>query len=93
MTSIAPSPAHAPSMQLDPRTYRPENWCLLSENTVGRFCIQVPKSDQCHPKHLFPSREACEMTEASAMPLGISNTDGRFHSPLMQPGRNLATTY
>ena len=75
------------------REYRPENWCLMGENTTGRFCIRLEKPDQCTPKHRFASREACEMTESSSLPLGISNTGGRFHSPLMEPARSLATTY
>jgi hypothetical protein len=86
----APSPG--PTIP-DPREYRPENWCLLSENTVGRFCIKMKKPEQCDPKNLFVSRDACEMTDASALPLGISNTQGRFHSTFMEPRRNFATTY
>jgi hypothetical protein len=90
-TDAAPAPPTDESEDI--RTYKPQNWCLMAENTVGRFCIEVQKPDQCDPKNRFASRATCEMTPASALPLGISNTGGRFHSTFMEPQRSLATTY
>ncbi len=66
----------------DPRTYVPESWCFVGENTLGRYCIQ---SEKCGPLDRFPSREACELTEASALPLGVTKEGGLVHNPFMQP--------
>ncbi len=75
--ALAPVPAPAP---VDPRDYRPESWCLAGENTLGRFCVE---SDRCKATDRFPSREACEYTEASALPLGVTKQNGAFYTPFM----------
>lgn len=85
-TSLAPAPAPAPAY--DPRKYTPENWCFVGENTLGRFCVQ---SDRCKGVDRFPSREACEYTEASALPLGVTKQGGLFYTPFMSQEDRLHT--
>lgn len=82
----APAPATIPTDASppipDPRTYVPESWCFVGENTLGRYCI---KSEKCGPLDRFPSREACELTEASALPLGITKEGGLVYHSFIQP--------
>ncbi len=68
-------------------------WCLVAENTVGRFCMQVPKESQCTPDRLYGTQEACEMVDASALPLGISHNGGQYHLPFLTPRRRTNTTF
>lgn len=63
-----------------PDPYTPESWCLVGENTLGRLCTQ---STACKGIDRFPSREACEYTEASALPLGVTGQGGLFYHPFM----------
>ncbi len=81
-----PAPAPAPgaatvttAAPTDPRTYTPQSWCLVGENTLGRLCTE---STACKGDR-FPSREACEYTEASALPLGVTGQGGLFYHPFM----------
>jgi hypothetical protein len=78
--SLAPTTPTSPTT--DPRAYVPESWCFVGENTLGRYCI---KSEKCGPLDRFPSREACELTEASALPLGVTKDGGLVYNPFMQP--------
>ncbi len=96
--SAAPAPAPAPapaalagpSPSVDPRTYTPESWCLVGENTLGRYCVQ---STQCRAMARFPSREACEYTEASALPLGVVKEGGLVYNPFLQPREDRYHTF
>ena len=76
----APMQALAQPPTSDPRDYTPQSWCLAGENTLGRFCVE---SDRCKGTDRFPSREACEYTEASALPLGVTKQGGLFYTPFM----------
>ncbi len=82
---LAPTATAAPPTSKDPRAYRPESWCFVGENTLGRFCVQ---SDRCGPLDRFPSKDACEYTEASALPLGTAEEGGLYYRPFMTP-RNI----
>ena len=75
----APAPAKA-----DPRIYKPETWCFVGENTLGRYCVQRD-AGTCGPLDTFPSREACEHTESSALPLGVTANGGLVYNPFMSP--------
>ena len=76
----APAPAPAPATETDIRAYKPESWCLIGENTLGRYCVQA---ENCGPLERFPSREACEYVEASALPLGIVGKGGLHYTPFL----------
>jgi hypothetical protein len=82
VTPIA-GPAPAPAPQTDVRAYKPESWCLVGENTLGRYCVQ---SDHCGPLERFPSQEECELIEASALPLGVTGEGGLHYTPFMSKG-------
>jgi hypothetical protein len=64
----------------DIRAYKPESWCLVGENTLGRYCVP---SENCGPLERFPSQEACEYVEASALPLGITGEGGLHYNPFL----------
>ena len=89
-TPVVPELAPAPTSirQAHARVYRPESWCLVGENTLGRYCV---RSDSCGPLERFPSREACEYTEASAMPLGVTEEGGLIMNPFLSRERRYHT--
>jgi hypothetical protein len=62
--------------------YTPETWCFVGEDQTGRWCVKVPTSHSCDPNRSFESRSACEMVNASAMPLGILQNGGLTDKPL-----------
>jgi hypothetical protein len=78
LSSSAPAPAFAPTVDI--RAYKPESWCFVGENTLGRYCVQ---SDNCGPLDKFASKDACELVEASALPLGITGEGGLHYNPFM----------
>jgi hypothetical protein len=88
--SAAPIAAPVASPSADPRTYTPESWCLVGENTLGRYCVE---STHCKAIDRFPSREACEYTEASALPLGVTREGGLVHNTFMQPREDRYHTF
>jgi hypothetical protein len=67
--------------QADPRVWKEETWCFIHENVQGRWCMKA-KADNCSPPNRFRSKEECEMIEASAMPLGLVQNQGRIARPL-----------
>lgn len=67
--------------QAPERVYIPQSWCLLSETVLGRTCV---KSEACAPSARYSSEEACTLTEASALPLGIPHLD-KYYRPFMSP--------
>jgi hypothetical protein len=80
-TPMAPAPASGSNDEQAPeRIYRPQTWCFVGENTLGRYCVQ---SDSCSPMDRFPSRETCEYVEASALPLGVTGEGGLHYTPFM----------
>ncbi len=87
---VPPSPAAAAPD--DPRTYKPETWCFVGENTLGRYCVQRDEGT-CGPLDTFPSREACEYTESSALPLGVTANGGLVYNPFMSPNQSLYHTF
>jgi hypothetical protein len=82
-------PEHVPE-QAPERVYKPESWCLLSETVLGRTCVQ---SDACSASSRFSSYDACVLTEASALPLGISDSLHQFYRPFMSPNVQISHTY
>jgi hypothetical protein len=70
-----------------------EVWCLVGENTLGRWCVQAPYKSSCSPLNRYGSREACEMVDASSLPLGVTHLNGAVMSPFMQPRASLANTF
>ena len=65
----APAPAPTPVDLVAVRTYKPESWCLMSEDYLGRWCSRDVQ--RCPTHRLYTNREACEMVDASSMPLNI----------------------
>ena len=63
----APAPAADGATQAPERVYTPESWCLMSEDVLGRWCS--PNIATCPAHRFYTSREACELVDASAMPL------------------------
>lgn len=66
--ALAPAPAPAPA-PADVRAYIPESWCLMSEDALGRWCS--PNIPNCPAHRFYTSRDACELVDASSMPLNI----------------------
>lgn len=62
--------------------YQKESWCFVGEDVQGRWCIQVPSDHACDPNRTFPTRSACELVEASSMPLGVVENGGASMKPL-----------
>ena len=87
-TAPAASPAAAATAIADIRAYKPESWCFVGENTLGRYCVQA---DNCGPLDRYPSRETCELVEASALPLGITGEGGLHYNPFMVKERRYHT--
>ncbi len=78
-----PAPRAVSSVTAAPvQAYKPESWCFVGENTLGRYCV---KSEKCGPLDRFPSREACEYTEASALPLGVTGEGGLYYTQFLAP--------
>jgi hypothetical protein len=78
---IAPAPAPASNekdTQAPERVYKPESWCLMSEDVLGRWCS--PNIATCPAHRFYTSREACELVDASAMPLTFSVSSNSFRS-------------
>ncbi len=59
-----------------------ESWCFVGEDVKGRWCLQVPSDHACDPNRTYESRSACELVEASSMPLGIVQNGGAIMQPL-----------
>lgn len=76
--------------QASQRVYRPEHWCFVGENTLGRHCV---KSDVCAPIDRYASREMCEYSEGSALPLGITGGGGLYYNAFMQPDKRRYHTF
>jgi hypothetical protein len=95
--AVAPSPAVAYATAVEtqqrPTEARPGNWCLVAEDTQGRWCVNVPTGYACDPLRTFRDRETCEMTDASSMPLGIVRNQGALMSPLFNPKAAMANTF
>ncbi len=85
--------ATAVETQQRPTEARPGNWCLVAEDTQGRWCVNVPTGYACDPLRTFRDRETCEMTDASSMPLGIVRNQGALMSPLFNPKAAMANTF
>ncbi len=84
--SPIPSLEQAP----EPRSvYKPESWCLLSETVLGRTCV---RNEACAPSARYSSEEACTLTEASALPLGIAHLD-KYYRPFISPMLQRTTTF
>jgi len=64
------------------REKKPETWCFVGEDLVGRWCVGVPKSDLCPRERSFASRSDCEMTPANHMPAGLVQNNGASMLPL-----------
>jgi hypothetical protein len=79
-----------PIEQAPERVYTPESWCLLSETVLGRTCVQ---SSACAPSSRFSSYESCTLTEASALPLGVSDSLHQYYRPFMSPYIQRSYTY
>ena len=88
--SAAPAPAAPIASTADPRAYTPESWCMVGENTLGRYCA---KSTHCTAIDRFPSREACEYTEASALPLGVTKEGGLVYNTFQSPREDRYHTF
>ncbi len=80
-----PQPPQAPE-----RVWKPEIWCLVSETVLGRTCV---RTNTCAPAHQFASEEACTLTEASPLPLGIADPLGAYYRPFMNPNSQQKDTY
>ncbi len=76
--------------QLPERVWKPEAWCLVSETVLGRTCV---RSNACSPENQYASEEACTLTEASSLPLGIADPLARFYRPFMSPYTHQTNTY
>lgn len=61
---------------------REHTWCFVGEDKTGRWCVHVPNNHACDPDRTFQSRDACELTTASAMPLGFIKHGGMTQAPL-----------
>ncbi len=91
--AAAPAPASAATQQIatQPQDYKPESWCFVGENTLGRLCV---KTSYCPAaENRFPSREDCEYTEASALPLGVTGEHGLYYNPFSSPRENRYHTF
>jgi hypothetical protein len=82
-------PEQAPEPTTFKSVYKPESWCLLSETVLGRTCV---RSEACAPTARYPSHEACTLTDASALPLGIAHLD-QYYRPFMAPLTQQKTTF
>lgn len=78
-THISPSVHDLDSV----RVYRPENWCFVHEDHLGRWCVKTASPASCDPMRRFQSRETCELVSASALPLGIVHSRGATKQPFM----------
>ncbi len=92
-TAPAPSilaPAAPPTVSTSERTgairgqQKPETWCFVGEDLVGRWCVAVPKPDLCPGERSFASRSECELTQANHMPAGLIQNNGVSMLPLAQ---------
>ncbi len=61
---------------------KPETWCFVGEDLVGRWCVAVPKPDLCPRERSFTSRSDCELTPANHMPAGLIQNNGASMLPL-----------
>ena len=68
-------------------------WCLVGENTLGRWCVQAPYTSSCSPMNRYGSQEACEMVDASSLPLGVTRLGGAVMSPFMRPRPAMVNTF
>jgi len=81
-------PAAAPTVSISERTNKivdakkPETWCFVGEDLVGRWCVAVPKPDLCPRERSFGSRSDCELTPANHMPAGLVQNNGTSMLPL-----------
>lgn len=65
------------------RVYKPENWCFVHEDHLGRWCVKTASPASCDPMRRFQSRDACELVSASALPLGVVNRRGATKQSFM----------
>jgi hypothetical protein len=79
--------------QAPERVWKPDYWCFVGENTLGRWCAKVKSLSACTPHNRFESREACEMVDASSMPLGITQQNGKYMRPFLQPRAVITNTF
>ncbi len=93
LTETAPAPpvltpAALPTVSTSERTgkvvnaKKPETWCLVGEDLVGRWCVAVPKPDLCPRERSFVNRSDCELTSANHMPAGLIQNNGASMLPL-----------
>jgi len=84
-TAPAPSvlaPAAPPTVSISERTSKivdakkPETWCFVGEDLVGRWCVAVPKPDLCPRERSFANHSDCELTPANHMPAGLVQNNG-----------------
>jgi len=59
-----------------------QTWCFVGEDNTGRYCVKVPATDLCEPIRTFGSRESCELTEGSQMPLAMVTQGGHSKTPI-----------
>lgn len=75
-TTEAPTHLESPATEHAVTDYKPESWCFVHEDMLGRWCVKTPSPTSCDPQRRFANREACEMVSASALPLGIVENRG-----------------
>ena len=73
--------------------YRPESWCFVGEDVVGRWCVRVPFPQSCTPDRLFDSEDSCTYVPASALPLGVVKEGGAEYKPFAPPMPAMANTF
>lgn len=64
------------------RVYKPESWCFVHEDNLGRWCVKTPTPTSCEPHRRFHSREACELVSANTLPLSIVGNRGATRRPV-----------
>lgn len=64
------------------RVYKPESWCFVHEDHLGRWCVKTPTPTSCEPYRRFQSREACELVSANTLPLSLVGNRGATRRPV-----------
>jgi hypothetical protein len=75
------------------KEYKPESWCFVGEDVVGRWCVRVPNPHSCTPDRLFDSEDNCTYVSASALPLGVVKEGGAEYKPFAPPMPAMANTF
>lgn len=59
-----------------------DSWCLVAEDTSGRYCVKVPGPDSCEPGRTYDTQSQCTLTPAMNLPAAIQTQGGKSSKPL-----------